>query len=305
VQQLNYQPNPLARGLNGAQTNTVAVIWPVFVGYRFISEQYLVGLTMDLQKEGYSTQLANVLQDPAIINSVLDSLLQRSVDAVVLHASESIDNKTAELLKRFKASVVINAMQSNVACDQVVWDRTTAIKNIVDHLVSRNRREIAYCWLKKCRMPGGQTYFREQYKADAFTEALADFGIQNPEQYVLSTDKDIDPANVMELEKFLNDHLQRKNYDAVVCLNDELANIAVNLLKSKGLRVPEDVAVVGFNNGMTAELCRPKLASVERCNSEVVKAIEHLLLSRLKSSDPIPAREIRVPMQFVWRESAG
>jgi DNA-binding LacI/PurR family transcriptional regulator len=305
ARQLNYQPNPLARGLNGAQTNTIAVIWPVFVGYRFISEQYLTGLAMDLQAAGYSTQLANVLQDPAMIKSVLDSMLQRSVDAVVLHAPEMIDLEMIEILKRFKAAVVINAMPFDFECDQVVWDRSTAIKNIVDHLVSRNRKRIAFCWLKKTRLPGGQTYLREQYKAEAFISQLLALGIEKPEQYVITSELDIAADDVHGLERLLGSTLQDKTFDAIVCTNDELAAIALNVVKSKGLRVPEDVAIVGFNNSMTAELCRPNLASVERCNPEVVKAVEHLLLSRLKGERKEAARQIKIEMQFMWRESAG
>jgi DNA-binding LacI/PurR family transcriptional regulator len=93
-------------------------------------------------------------------------------------------------------------------------------------------------------------------------------------------------------------------FDALMCSTDEVAAAAMVWLRGRGLRVPEDVAVIGCNNAIFAESMTPPLASIERRDEDVAGLIEAMIFSRLDEAG-LPARRREVEMRFVWRESAG
>ncbi len=78
----------------------------------------------------------------------------------------------------------------------------------------------------------------------------------------------------------------------------------ISWLQSNGIRVPDDVAVVGFSNTEMAECLDPPLASVERNDGQLADVIEQVLFARLETP-ALPPQRREVAMQFIWRESAG
>jgi LacI family transcriptional regulator len=305
AKELQYRPNPLAKGLNGARTQTMAVVWPM--GYTFISEQAVADLVTRAQRRNYQMQLANTLNNLQMVKRLLDELLHRAIDAVILNVTpETFDREVEEQLKNFKAAIVTTVHPLNVGVDQIVWNRTVAIEAAVDHLVKIGRRRIGYtCFLVKKNEQGREVRL-EQYKADAFASRLLSHGITDAERGIIDVDHMIDWDDIDGYRTFLNERLfsGRFPFDAVLCNNDEWAAILVGMLGKHGLRVPEDVAIVGYNDSRVAKLCEPPLASVNRRNEDMVKAIDELVFTRLENPD-MPVQKKEVPMQFVWRESAG
>jgi LacI family transcriptional regulator len=92
--------------------------------------------------------------------------------------------------------------------------------------------------------------------------------------------------------------------DALLCSCDEAAITAISWLTARGIHVPDDVAVVGFNNSSIDEHQAVPLASVDRREDEMIDAALQMLYSRLKEP-ALPVRRVELPMQFVWRRSAG
>jgi LacI family transcriptional regulator len=305
AKELQYRPNPLAKGLNGARTQTLAVVWPM--GYTFVCEQAVAELVTKSQGRNYQIQLANTLNDLQMVKRLLDELLHRAVDAVILNITpETFDREVEALLKQFRAAVVVTVSPLELAVDQIVWDRTVAIRAAIDHLVGIGRKKLGYLCFNIKKLASGQVMRQEQYKADAFIGRLREHGIQDPEKGIIDNEELIDWDDFVGLQKFIEKHSfsGRFPFDAVLCMNDEWAMLLVALLRRHGLRVPEDVAVVGYNDSRAALLYEPPLASVNRRDQKVVAAIEKLAFARLEHSE-LPPQTAQVPMEFIWRESAG
>ena len=303
---LQYRPNPLAKGLNGARTQTMSIIWPM--GYTFISEKSTAELVTKVQARGYQTHLANTLNNLDMVKRVLDDLLRRSVDAVVLNVTpETFDKEVEEMLGQFHAAIVVTANPLNISVDQIVWDRTAAIRSAVDHFIGIGRKKIGYVCHATTKPVSGEKAVRlEQYKVDAFVNRLREHGIENPERGIVDTPRLIEWEDIEGLRAILKEQRFERDFpfDAVLCVNDEWATILVQMLIARGIKIPQDVAIIGWNDSRVAKLCEPPLASVNRCNEDVVKAIEDLLFARLKDRT-MTTQKKEVPMKFVWRESAG
>jgi DNA-binding LacI/PurR family transcriptional regulator len=115
---------------------------------------------------------------------------------------------------------------------------------------------------------------------------------------------DAETHGLLHLEGFRRRWPDQVGLDAVFCFNDVGALYVMRDLQDRGLRVPEDVAVVGFNDTEPGRLWRPALASGDRKFADVAAAVERLLSTRL--SDPEqPPRTETIEMNFLRRASAG
>ena len=302
VQSLDYRPNPLARGLNGATTYAISIVWPM--GRTFISENSISTLVTKFQRRGYHTQMANTLNRIDMTKEVLESLLLRSVDAIVLNITpEILDGEIVDLLKRFRAPLVVAAEPLGIEIDQIVWNRATAIKEAVVHFANSGRKNIAHIGLAKAE--SGSDRLHEQYKADAFLDSLKSCGVKCSQDNLILFDYGFSPYDVELTREFFQKRffVNGFEFDAVLCSNDWVAVIMMQMLEKHGLNVPEDVAVIGYDDSDLVKLSRPPLASVNRCNDKLIEVIDNTLFERLDDPD-LPLQKKQVNMRFVYRESA-
>ena len=96
----------------------------------------------------------------------------------------------------------------------------------------------------------------------------------------------------------------RNPFDALICSTDEGAAAVINYLYDMGCKVPDDVAVSGFNNIDITSYFKPPLASVDRRNQDVAECVTKMLLNRIANKD-LPQQHEVIKMKFIHRESAG
>jgi DNA-binding LacI/PurR family transcriptional regulator len=92
--------------------------------------------------------------------------------------------------------------------------------------------------------------------------------------------------------------------DAIFCFNDIGAGFMMRELRHRGIDVPQDVAIVGFNNTPLSQVMEPPLATGDRKHQDVALAVNKMLFRRLSDPD-VPAQCQYVHMSFLWRDSAG
>ena len=302
IHRLDYQPNPLAQGLNGAATKTISIIWPM--GYTFVSEKSIADLIARFQQQGYCIQMANTLNEIVMVKELLKKLLQRTTDAVVLNITpETLDKEVEDLLCQFRAATVVTVKPIEIAVDQIIWDRTSAVKAAVDHFVSAGRKRICYGFHTKKRLGNIAS---EPFKVNTFIARMREHGLESPEDGVVY---DVDGKHTEDAEGLRqlvkNLFLAEKfPFDAFLCINDNTAAVLMQVLREEGLQVPRDVAVIGWDDSFVSKLCEPHLASVNRCNEDIIDVIEQTLFDRLKGKK-LPIQKKEVSMKFVWHESAG
>lgn len=307
AEELSYSPNSLANGFRGGKTQSAGIIWQFVDPW---AGDTAVGLWVmqALQQEGLATYQAQFESDPGLMLAGIEDLLRRRVDAMVIGGTpETVgEERIRKQLAKIPATVFVGyAPIPDFHGDQIVHDRNAAIRQVVQHLAATGRKRPAM--LVSLEVESNID------KLHAFRAALQQAGIGTNHRYLI--EPTIPTPTVSE--PFLSDNERYKqvfehtwpagaavDVDAIFSFNDHGAMVACNYLKSRGLRVPEDVAVIGFNDDPVASLWTPPLASGDRQRAALAEATRQMVLSRLANPN-LPPRRQTVEMTFVWRESAG
>lgn len=295
AEELGYTANPLARGLLGKSTASVALLWSM--GGPHTSGEMARDIALRMQRRGYVTHLADSLSDPDVVGRLLADYRRRGVDAVVLQYQDGVVTKAIDhQLYKFPAAVVVGPFGPTEAMDWVCHDLPAGYRQAVDHFANTGRNHPAIL----CDSASAG------YKIKAFFEQCRSRGMAVSDRSVINVSPGAHARQwIASCKQALKVQFATEfPFDALICTCDELAAAAIDWLRGRGLRVPEDVAVVGCNNAALSEAIAPPLASIERHDEKVASAIEEMIFSRL--SDPeLPARQKEVKGEFVWRESAG
>ena len=293
AERLQYSPSLLARGLKGGRTNTVGIIWGL--GVPVFAEQMIRALTIRMKNRGYVTNVADNLSEADVTVQLLRDLAHRRVDAIVLQDTTGLANRSEieKLLRHFAAVVVVSIHDSKSQYDTVVNCPDLAVREIADHLVATGRTSPIF-------FGDAQHNF---HKIRPFREALRSHGVALGDERLVSFEWKTSGALEHGLDA-LDDGLGRLEIDSMFCENDSVALLAMSHLAKRGIKVPEDIAVVGNDNNPLARFMNPPLASVGRQGDAIATAIEELLFERL--GDGEKERQVRtIPMRFIARESAG
>ena len=234
-------------------------------------------------ENGTVPYLADTMKNVDVIRKMLNDFAGRAVDAIVLEVTAwvTLDDDIQKKLKSFPAAVVVAPEERDLDLDLIIHDRSSGIREAVEHFFITGRKK-----------PGiALAVQRGKGKLDPFLEQLATHGVE------------IDPEAIIDIreEEACGTHCYealrcrfpdgKVPFDSLFCPADEIAMAAVCWFNSVGIRVPEDVAIVGFNDSDGAKFFDPPLASVQRKDDEVAQAIEKMLFARLRN--PSLARQRR------------
>ena len=276
---------------------SIAAIWPL----RGITGDIGVAMAMRAEAEetGYVTYQAEYRDDLAWLRTAIQQFSDRRVDALILWCHATFLRELVGDLNALPMALVASSNEpvTGLKADLLVLDRYRAIEQVVAHFALSGR--------KRPVIVRGDHAF-EQAKADVFCERCRHHGLSVDQRSIIVLEQAAPtPDLVARYRRGFKSHFRDGiDADALFCFADEGAMTAVRFLQDRGKAVPDDVAVVGWNNLPTAILWRPALASVDRCHKQVISTLREMLFSRLKDPD-LPPRQRTVPMRFTWRESAG
>ncbi|MFJ8001751.1 LacI family DNA-binding transcriptional regulator [Streptomyces sp. NPDC096310] len=293
VAELNYVPNPAARSLVTSRTDSIALVIPESES-RLASEPYFSAVI-----RGVSTELADTEMQLLLIlvrNQRERDRLTRFVEAHrvdgVLLVSVHQDDALPEFLEKLQIPTVLAGRRSPAEpLSHVRSDNAGGAAQAVRHLLGRGCAAVATITgpldmdVGDGRLQGWRDAHREQgVAADDSLVALGDF-----------TEEGGRDAMRRLLER-------RPDLDAVFAASDVMAAGALTELRARGRRVPEDVAVIGFDDSMVARHTVPPLTSVDQPSEEIGRTITRLLLDEIR--DPArPRRRLVLPTTLVHRES--
>ncbi|WFB36117.1 LacI family DNA-binding transcriptional regulator [Kiritimatiellota bacterium B12222] len=300
-EEMGYQPNRLASGLRGSRTHAIGAIWPVgdpWAGDSAIS----LSLVKLLNAESLATYSAPATQDLEVLVQQIHELSGRGVDALFLHAIPSLlrNEKILEALRPIPAVVAVSREEvPEFPGELVVHDRYAAIRDIVAHFAKTGRKRLAILI--------EPTEESNPPKINVFKEACRVHGLGEHPHSVIPMLKAKDPR---EHSEYHRDAIRKAfgsgkvDVDAIFCVNDVGALYVMRELQDRGIRIPEDVAVVGLNNAPTGVVWSPALATVDRMHDEVAKLVFSLVMDKIEH--PENEKQVRtVHMKFIPRESAG
>lgn len=298
VNELQYQANTLAKGLKSGRTNTLCVLVPSIVSVFF--PKVLRGMQMAAAQSGYALTIYETGEDAEKEREIIRMLRRQWVDGILL--STSCDPETSgayvEELKTLRTGgkripVVFFEEAPREGLDAVVVDNRRASYEAANHLIATGRRRIAYLAAPMRRFAMGRNRF------EGYLQALREANL--PAENALFCEGDYTPVSGYERMRALL--AAGTPFDAVMCGNDQMAVGAIRALLEAERRVPEEVAVLGFDNNFPGTLISPSLSTVSVPKQSMGKEAVELLLWRIRTGFDAPARKITLKTSLVIRQS--
>jgi len=281
VRQLNYRPNLLARGLSKKETYHVVLVADN-LNNPHVSD-LLCGAQEIASKNGY---IVSVISVHVFQPQDLLDLTRRGVDGVILALAK--DNR--ELLDLLDPDIPIAFLGGSLKFDQ-----DQAIDDMVAHLTALGHRRIAYL----SGLPHEEPY-HERFVS--LVKALNARGLSMDPALIVGG-KDAMHLDAAEGYREMNELLDRNvPFTAVYAINDLVAMGAIRALVKRGLRVPEDVSVVGNDCLEIFQWATPKLASMEGHAVEIGRKLMQQIIDRIASN---PLEEYTFVVKYVPGESVG
>jgi LacI family transcriptional regulator len=249
IEELGYRPNSNARALVSKTSTTLGVVTPRLSMAFFGS--LAAGAEIAARNNKYKLLMSNSLYETKTELEAIESLREHSCDAIVLHSEYSDEKTLLELAKKIPGLVLINRFIPKLAHRCVWLDNLAGSQEITRYLLERGHRDIA---IVTSVYQNNDPELRVQGVKKTLQEAGISF---NPELLAEST------ANLKGGEDAIEILLARGvKFTAVIAYNDLMAVGAMNRLQDRGIKVPEDVSVVGFDNLFVSRSCRPQLTTM-------------------------------------------
>jgi len=279
-----YHPNLAGQLLRQGRSNVIGAVFPSLTN-GFFAELFQE-LQSRLLPHGYLLHLSQA-ESPEELAATAASLRQMQVAGVIAIGSAA---DALLPLRDEGIALVFYGGDSELGCgvSQILPDRYHAAAEVMDYLLKQGRRHIAFL---------GATYEAE-LRFRAYREAVAAAGL--PETVIRSNGRGASmESGCRMMEQLLR---ERPEIDAVFCHNDELAIGALRAAVKAGIRVPEQIALCGFDGIEAGEFTTPPLTSVEQPRREITASLVSELLASL--ADPTHCRFVSIPCRLIARESA-
>jgi len=292
IERLGYRPSGIARGLATHHTGTLGLVIPD-VANPFFAE-VARGVEQIAYAEGYNVFLCNTDEDPERELDVLGSLEEKRVDGIVL-CSSRLDSVDLQLLVNANPAVVLinrrvdggERSAAAVLVDDVLGGQLTA-----GHLLSRGHRAIGF-------LSGPVESRSGQGRVEGYRQALVAHHIPSRPEWVAAC-APVAHAGAAAARQLLTAH---RDLTALLCYNDLVAVGALRACAELGLRVPKDLAIVGFDDIPLAALVAPALTTCRVPRHELGTRAVELLLARIREETATEQEIVLVP-ELVVRASA-
>lgn len=293
AEKIDYQPNMAALSLVKKQTFTIGVIVP---NMDYFCATAIRGIDEAALEAGYTVMIcqSNESYGREVVNT--QRLMASSVDGLIVslsHETNNIDH-FKRLIQKEIPLVFFDRTNSDLNVSSVVLDNAFGGEQAVQHLIAQGCQRIA---LLRSHATVSVSTFRENGYRAAHKKA----GLAVDESLIIHTDFNQDAA-YRAVSQLLTDAKTRP--DAIFAVSDRLALGAFLAIKAKGLRIPEDIAIVGFNDEPIMSLMTPKLSSVSQPAFDMGRKTARLFIEHIHSEDKPEIETLVLKPQLMVRESS-
>ncbi|MGK5636782.1 LacI family DNA-binding transcriptional regulator [Streptomyces sp. URMC 126] len=290
VAELGYRPNVVARALRTARTRTLGLVIsdlrnPFFTELADAVEQ-------EARRLGYSLIIGNAGESPEQQDDQLRTLLDRRIDGLMVSSAGTGSEVLREIVASDTPLVLLDRSVPGVAAPCVRAEGQAALTELAAHLAALGRRRPAVIVA-----PAGTPVGDE--RLECFRSALAAHGVALPPEYAVAS-PDMTPAGGRRVMRDLLGLPEPP--DAVLAADNLMALGALGEVRARGLRIPEDVALVSFDDVAWFAHTDPPLTAVAQPTRELGRAAVHTLLERVEGR---PAESVLLPSRLVVRRSCG
>ncbi len=298
AEKLNYRPNPIALSLKERKTRSIGVV-VCEIANAFFS-QIIGGIEKVAYDRGYNIIISqsNESYDREVLD--IQNLSSRAIDGLLISVSTETSDFThiKQIHDKGLPIVLFDRVTSELRTHTVIVDNFKGAYEATEHLINNGYKRIA-------AISNSEFLSISSERLAGYKEALAANGIKPDNQYI----KHCFYGGMVfsEIEEVINQlMILNEKPDAIITLSDKLTTGCLKTFKRRGLKVPDDIAIVGFSNSDLAELTDPPLTVVRQPAYEMGMAATELLLQLIQSKRPVTDFEKRIlTPEFITRESGS
>jgi LacI family transcriptional regulator len=295
AKELNYQPSLHAQSLASGRSYMVGFIVPDLV-HAFFSE-IAKSVSRVLRGKGYGLLISSSDEDPETEKREIEQMIRHRVAVLLLASCQHDHDSLLKVAEQDVPYILIDRKFSHHESHFIGTDDVLLGKMATEHLIGMGRRKIAHI--------GGQQVSTSIGRLRGYRKALAQHRIQVPPEYVITRslgDESGDITGRQAMERLLK---LVPRPDAVFCYNDPAAIGAMNAIIAAGLRIPEDIAVVGAGNIRYSESLRVPLTSVDVSSAALGEQAGKLALQLITNKARTRPQSVLVEPKLVVRQSTN
>jgi LacI family transcriptional regulator len=271
----NYKPNLIALSLKNRKTKTIGIIIPEIVHHFFAT--VISGIEQEANESGYSIIicLSDESFDKEVIN--MEMLANGSIDGFIMALSKETQYKSdfhhvTEVISQGMPVVMFDRVTNDILCDKVIIDDKLAAYEAVQNLIDSGRKKIALVTTVDYVSVG-------KLRTDGYVKALLDNNLPFDENLIIKVE-DVDSC-----EDIISSILEDKAIDAVFAVNELFAVIIIKTANKLGLKVPEDLAVIAFSDGIISKYSTPTITTVSQNGFKMGQKAAKMLIKRLETNE--------------------
>ena len=271
AEKLGYQTNYFASALRRRSTSTIGMVVPHIANPFFI--ELVEKVENHVQGHGFDIFLCDSQNNPVIEAQRIRALMARQVDGIVLICADEVESRNSVLTAKDQVPVIVLDREiREIALDRIAVDNESGIKMIVEHLVRAGSRRLAF-------VGANERISTAHDRLQAYRKAVDAVGVGSRDDVMLG-------AFSVEWgrEAGLAIAKRAERPDAVVCANDLIAVGVMRGLKVSGLRIPDDVAVTGFDDIALCRYVDPGITTIRQPIDVIAQEAADILMARIQGA---------------------
>lgn len=280
ARKLNYTPNIVGRMLKKSGSTDIGVIIPT-ISNPFYAP-IVLGIELEARKRGYNILLCNSLRNPELERKSIETLYQKQVTGIIISTIDKSNEFIKEMQKYGVKFITFDQNIADINCSRIGFDFVKGGLIAVEHLISMGHRKIAFLSSPLTRSSRKETY-------EGYNLGLLKNGLSYDERFILVSEYEEEtPQGTYEFEngKYLAELFlkipEKERPTAIFAVNDMTAVGIIQKFVESGVRVPEDVSIIGFDNIEISSMINPPLTTVNQPAFETGRLACKLLLDSLQ-----------------------
>jgi LacI family transcriptional regulator len=290
---MNYHPNPIALSLKENRSKAIGVIVPEIANNFF--SQAINGIEAAAYHRGYHVVIFQSHESYDRERSNIQHLIGRKVDGILISLSGQTTEvgHLQEIQNRGVPLVIFDRISNDIVSDKVIADNFQGAFQATEHLILSGRKRIAH-------ITSPSLLYTTNERLEGYKAALERYNINFDTKLVRYCG-----FAAEEARQVIFDLLDTQRPDAIFTASDRLALDSFAAVKAKGIRIPEEVAFIGFTNLRVADLLDPPLSTIVQPAFEIGKTAAEILLDTVENKQTSKAvRTIKIPTEVNFRTSS-
>ena len=290
IKELGYRPNIVARSLKTQRTKTIGILIPD------ISSQFYPEIVRGAEDVAniydYNVILCNSDFDVEKEKEYLRVLKEKMVDGVI-YISSSFSEEMLDLINELDLkTILVESKDKKDRLPSVTIDNVAATYEATKYLINKGLKNLAFIGVKEDSMNAwGERYL-------GFEKALQENNLQLDTDLIYLDTLKV-KSGYEAAEQFIN---SKKKFDGIVCASDEIAMGVINVLRDNGIKVPEEVSVIGFNNNYAGAIFYPKITTISQPSYDMGSVAMRMLIKLLNNKE-LEAAHYVLDYELIKRDS--